>query len=74
MARSPESRHNGRPLAIAVTDLTKVFQRTHGEPVRAVDHLRLSVPPGQVVAFLRLSRAGKTTTIKTLEDAAQLPT
>jgi ABC-2 type transport system ATP-binding protein len=62
----PDQTSDGGPLAIAVTDLTKVFQRSKREPVLAVDHLRLAVAPGQVVAFLGPNGAGKTTTIKML--------
>jgi ABC-2 type transport system ATP-binding protein len=62
----PDQTPGGLPPAMAVTDLTKVFRRSNGEPVRAVDHLRPAVPPGQVVAFLGSNGAGKTTTIKML--------
>jgi ABC-2 type transport system ATP-binding protein len=54
------------PPAIAITDLSKVYHRGKGTQVRAVDHLSLAIPAGEVVAFLGPNGAGKTTTIKML--------
>ncbi len=51
----PNQAPDGKPPAIDVTDLSKIYQRGKGAQVRAVDHLSLS-PNG----------AGKTTTIKML--------
>jgi ABC-2 type transport system ATP-binding protein len=62
----PNQTADGRPSAIDVTDLSKVYQRSKDAQVRAVDHLSLSVPAGQEVAFLGPNGAGKTTTIKML--------
>ncbi|MBM3771690.1 MAG: ABC transporter ATP-binding protein [Acidimicrobiia bacterium] len=54
--------------ALATTDLTKDF--TVGfwrkRPYRALDHLTLSVAPGEVFGFLGPNGAGKTTTLKLL--------
>jgi ABC-2 type transport system ATP-binding protein len=68
LVRVPQPHHdpNGRPPAIAITDLSKVYQRGKGVQVQAVDHLSLTIPAGQVVAFLGPNGAGKTTTIKML--------
>jgi len=44
---------------IHIEDVTKRFGR-----LTAVDHLTLSVPPGEVFAFIGPNGAGKTTTIK----------
>jgi ABC-2 type transport system ATP-binding protein len=65
-APQPHDEPEGRPPAIAITDLRKVYQRGKGGQVQAVDHLSLTIPAGQVVAFLGPNGAGKTTTIKML--------
>jgi len=44
--------------ALALEDLSKQFGR-----IRAVDHLSLEVPSGQMVGFLGLNGAGKSTTL-----------
>ncbi|MFT4125899.1 MAG: ABC transporter ATP-binding protein [Gordonia sp. (in: high G+C Gram-positive bacteria)] len=53
--------------AIRATQLTKSFRthsaRTQDAHVTAVDHLDLTIHPGEVVAFLGPNGAGKTTTI-----------
>jgi len=53
---------------IEITNLTKDFQvgfwKKH--PVRALDHLNLSVEKGEVFGFLGPNGAGKTTTLKLL--------
>ncbi|HDP94239.1 MAG TPA: ABC transporter ATP-binding protein [Candidatus Aminicenantes bacterium] len=46
---------------IEISDVSKSYNR--GE-VRAVDHLDLTVPPGEIFGFLGPNGAGKTTTIK----------
>src|SRR5437660_6897018 len=53
-------------LAIRIEDLSKVYTGANRETVLAVDHLTLSVAPGQVFGFLGTNGAGKTTTIKML--------
>jgi ABC-2 type transport system ATP-binding protein len=55
------------PDAITTSGLTKVYQTGRGKPgLRAVDHLDLIVPEGQVFGFLGPNGAGKTTTIRML--------
>jgi ABC-2 type transport system ATP-binding protein len=55
------------PDAIATQGLTKVYQTGRGKPVvRAVDHIDLVVPEGEVFGFLGPNGAGKTTTIRML--------
>jgi ABC-2 type transport system ATP-binding protein len=53
---------NGPEYVIETQDLTKIF----GRPVRAVDHLSLSVRKGEVYGFLGPNGAGKTTTLRIL--------
>ncbi|MGB3699335.1 MAG: ABC transporter ATP-binding protein [Gordonia sp. (in: high G+C Gram-positive bacteria)] len=60
---SPERIPLEHAPAIVLTGLRKQFRGAHGEPVRAVDGLDLTVEPGEVVAFLGPNGAGKTTTI-----------
>ena len=50
--------------AIHIEALSKTYRQRNGQPVRAVQDLTLSVPPGQVFGFLGPNGAGKTTTIK----------
>ncbi|HEY3342103.1 MAG TPA: ABC transporter ATP-binding protein [Anaerolineae bacterium] len=52
------------PDAIEVNGLCKTYPKRNAPPVKAVDHVSLSVKPGQVFAFLGPNGAGKTTTIK----------
>jgi len=52
--------------AIRIVGLTKVYRGRNGQVTKAVDHLHLEVPRGQVFGFLGANGAGKTTTIKTL--------
>jgi ABC-2 type transport system ATP-binding protein len=52
------------PDAIEVNGLCKTYPKRHAPPVKAVDHVSLTVEPGQVFAFLGPNGAGKTTTIK----------
>ncbi len=55
------------PEAITTSGLTKVYRAGRGKPsLRAVDHLDLIVPEGQVFGFLGPNGAGKTTTIRML--------
>jgi ABC-2 type transport system ATP-binding protein len=54
------------PVAIEITDLSKIYRRYGKAPVVAVDNLTLSVEQGQVFGFLGANGAGKTTTIKML--------
>ena len=58
--RQSTGAHEGRP-AIAVAGLVKDFGAT-----RALDHLELVVPAGEVHGFLGPNGAGKTTTIRVL--------
>src|SRR5271156_3923762 len=53
-------------LAIEVSNLVKVYHPKSGEPVRAVDGLSFSVPPGAIFGLLGPNGAGKTTTLKVL--------
>jgi ABC-2 type transport system ATP-binding protein len=55
-----------RPLAFELIALSKVYLRSKGTAVRAVENLNLSVPTGQVLGLLGPNGAGKTTTIKML--------
>ena len=52
------------PDAIVVEGLSKTYPKRNAPPVKAVDHVSLTVRPGQVFAFLGPNGAGKTTTIK----------
>ncbi len=49
--------------AIELSDVTRTFG-----PIVAVDHLTLSVQPGEVVGFIGPNGAGKTTTIRMILD------
>jgi ABC-2 type transport system ATP-binding protein len=50
------------PLGVEIVDLTKVFK----ESVTAVDHISLTVEPGEIFGLLGPNGAGKSTTIKIL--------
>ncbi|PUA79867.1 ABC transporter ATP-binding protein [Nocardioides currus] len=52
--------------AIRATGLHKTFRATDGTEVVAVDHVDLTVQPGEIVAFLGPNGAGKTTTVDML--------
>jgi ABC-2 type transport system ATP-binding protein len=54
--------------AVEITDLTKDYETgfLKKKKVRALDGLRLNVPPGRIFGFLGGNGAGKTTTIKLL--------
>jgi ABC-2 type transport system ATP-binding protein len=52
--------------AIELVDLTKIFPGKKGARVKALDHLDLRVPQGEVFGFLGPNGAGKSTTIKIL--------
>jgi ABC-2 type transport system ATP-binding protein len=54
-------------LPIRMDDLTKTYGRGTTS-VRAVEHINLEIPPGQVFGFLGPNGAGKTTTIRMLMD------
>jgi len=55
------------PDVIETSGLTKTYSSGRGQPgVRAVDHLDLVVPEGEVFGFLGPNGAGKTTTIRML--------
>ncbi len=54
----------GQLPAIDIRGLTKQYKKGKGETLTAVDHLDLSIEPGQVFGFLGENGAGKTTTIK----------
>ena len=49
--------------AIEVNDLVKSFRRPGHSPLRAVDHVCLTIPTGSIVAVLGPNGAGKSTTI-----------
>jgi len=53
---------------IEIQDVSKSYNR--GE-VKAVDHLSLTVPPGEIFGFLGPNGAGKTTTIKMMVGLLQ---
>jgi len=53
---------------IEILDVSKSYN--HGE-VKAVDHLTLKVPPGEIFGFLGPNGAGKTTTIKMIVGLLQ---
>jgi ABC-2 type transport system ATP-binding protein len=58
--------------ALTATDLVKTYRAGRGQPpVRALDGLSVSVPPGQVFALLGPNGAGKSTTIKILATLAR---
>ncbi len=50
--------------AIEVAELTKIYPRAGGPPVKSVDAVSLTVPTGGVFGLLGANGAGKTTTIK----------
>ncbi|WP_107705398.1 ABC transporter ATP-binding protein [Nocardioides allogilvus] len=52
--------------AIRATALNKTFRATDGTTVVAVEHVDLTVQPGEIVAFLGPNGAGKTTTVDML--------
>ncbi len=51
---------------ISTRNLTRVFRRPKGEPVRAVDGITVDVEPGSLTAFLGPNGAGKSTTMRML--------
>jgi ABC-2 type transport system ATP-binding protein len=60
------------PAALTATDLVKTYRAGRGKPpVRALDGLSVSVPPGRVFALLGPNGAGKSTTIKILATLAR---
>jgi len=60
------------PAALTATDLVKTYRAGRGQPpVRALDGLSISVPPGIVFALLGPNGAGKSTTIKILATLAR---
>jgi ABC-2 type transport system ATP-binding protein len=60
------------PAALTATDLVKTYRAGRGQPpVRALDGLSVSVPPGRVFALLGPNGAGKSTTIKILATLAR---
>ncbi|MDX1931579.1 MAG: ABC transporter ATP-binding protein [Capsulimonadales bacterium] len=52
--------------AIAVENLTVTYPTTRSETFRAVDGVSFHVRPGEIVGFLGVNGAGKTSTIKAL--------
>jgi len=52
--------------AIRAVGLTKSFPNRHGEPVRAVDGVDITIERGEIVALLGPNGAGKTTTVDML--------
>jgi ABC-type glutathione transport system ATPase component len=54
LANVPQPNHELRDEspAFELTELSKIYNRGKGTPVRAVDDLSLSVPTGQVVGCL----------------------
>jgi ABC-2 type transport system ATP-binding protein len=50
--------------AVEVAQLTKIYPRAGGPPVKSVDAVSLTVPTGRVFGLLGANGAGKTTTIK----------
>ncbi|MFN3689797.1 MAG: ABC transporter ATP-binding protein, partial [Fimbriimonadales bacterium] len=52
--------------AIEVHNLVVAYRRWFKPPLRAVDHLSFEVREGEIVGFLGINGAGKTSTIKTL--------
>ncbi len=49
--------------AVSITGLRKHFQSPHGDVVKAVDNIDVTIPRGQIVALLGPNGAGKTTTL-----------
>src|SRR5215471_10814958 len=62
--QQPNQTSDTRPFAFELTELSKIYGRSKGTPVHAVENLSLAVPAGQVVGLLGPNGAGKTTTIK----------
>ena len=62
--QQPHQTSDTRPFAFELTELSKIYGRSKGTPVHAVENLSLAVPAGQVVGLLGPNGAGKTTTIK----------
>ena len=62
----PQPHHaaDGKPPAIEIANLRKVYHRGKGAELTAVERLTLSAPAGQVIGLLGPNGAGKTTTIK----------
>lgn len=50
-------------IALAVHNVTKIFQKTNGKPLKAVDEVNLIIKPGQIYGLLGLNGAGKSTLI-----------
>jgi ABC-2 type transport system ATP-binding protein len=57
--------------AIAVNQLTKIYQGKDRRAIRAVDEIDFTVCPGEVFGFLGPNGAGKTTTIRMLTGLAR---
>jgi ABC-2 type transport system ATP-binding protein len=53
---------------IQTENLSKMYRKNRREQVRALDHLNLSVQPGEIFGYLGPNGAGKTTTIRLLLD------
>ena len=50
----------GRKTMIEINNVTKIYGGKH----KAVDHISLHIPTGEIVGFIGPNGAGKTTTIK----------
>lgn len=67
MPDEPESKQAASPAAVEVRGLTKDFAvGLRGVKLRAVDHLDLTVKPGEIYGLLGPNGSGKSTTIKVL--------